>query len=89
MLEDLLGFLIGALDEEEVERLSQALDEDAELQRQASLLRQALLPLEWCDEAVEAPADLATRTWIVVRKAVLSTADAADSLDASSSIGEA
>ncbi len=39
MLEDLLGFLMGALDEEELERLSRALDEDAELRRQIAVLR--------------------------------------------------
>jgi anti-sigma-K factor RskA len=75
MLEDLLGFLIGALDEEELERLSRALDGDAELQRQVALLRDALLPLELCNERFETPVGLAARTWVVVRESVLSVSE--------------
>ncbi len=87
MLEDLLGYLIGALEEEELERLSRALDGDAELQRQAALLRQALLPLELCQEVVETPADLAARTWIIVRETVLSGTASSESADVSESAG--
>jgi anti-sigma-K factor RskA len=89
MLEDLLGFLMGALDEEELERLSRALDEDAELRRQVGLLRQALLPLELCDERIETPDGLAARTWVVVRETVLSVADVRPSADAPAPGGNA
>ena len=84
MLEDLLGFLMGALDEEELERLSRALDEDAELRRQIAVLRQALLPLELCDERIETPAGLAARTWVVVRQSVVCVSGAMGPVNAPS-----
>lgn len=89
MLEDLLGFLIGALDEEELERLSRALDGDAELQSQVALLRQALLPLELCNERIETPAGLAARTWVVVRESVLSISETLGPADAPAPGGDA
>jgi hypothetical protein len=82
MLEDLLGFLMGALDEEELERLSRALDEDVALRRQVVVLRRALLPLELCDERIETPADLAARTWVVVRRSIVTVSGAVGTVNA-------
>lgn len=73
MVETLLGYLLGALDAEDVEQLSSLLETDPELQRQLDLLRLALEPLELCRrEAIDAPTDLAVRTWVVIRE-VLTT----------------
>ena len=68
MVETLLGYLLGALDADDVEQLSQALKSDPELCRQLDLLRLALEPLELCGDAIDAPADLAIRTWTVIRQ---------------------
>lgn len=69
MVETLIGYLLGALDAEDVEQLSGLLETDPELQRQLELLRQSLEPLELCRcEAIDAPADLAVRTWVVIRE---------------------
>ena len=67
VVETLLGYLLGALDADDVEQLSLALQSDPELCRQLELLRLALEPLELCCEAIDAPADLAIRTWTVIR----------------------
>lgn len=82
MLEDLLGYLVGALEAEEIEACARALEADLELQRQVDLLRQALLPLELCQECVEIPADLAVRTWIVVRACISGSSDLAADVEA-------
>jgi len=74
VVETLIGYLLGALDADDVERLTSLLETDPELQRQLDLLRLALEPLELCRrEAIDAPADLAVRTWVVIRE--VSTAD--------------
>lgn len=73
MVETLIGYLLGALDADDVEPLSSLLETDPELQRQLDLLRLALEPLELCrSEAIAAPPDLAVRTWVVIRE-VLTT----------------
>ena len=68
MVETLLGYLLGALETDDVEQLSIALESDPELRRQLELLRLALEPLELCCDAVDAPTDLAVRTWVVIRQ---------------------
>jgi hypothetical protein len=74
VVETLLGYLLGALDADDVEQLASLLETDPELQRQLDLLRLALEPLELCRrEAIDAPADLAVRTWVVIRE--VSTTD--------------
>lgn len=73
MIETLLGYLLGALDADDVEQLSSLLETDLELQRQLDLLRLALEPLELCRrESIDAPADLAVRTWVVIREVLTS-----------------
>lgn len=68
MVDNLLGYLLGALEAEDLEQVSFALQSDPQLQRQLELVRQALEPLEFCREAVNAPPDLAVRTWVVIRQ---------------------
>lgn len=69
MVETLIGYLLGALEADDLEQLSSLLESDPELQRQLELLRQAMEPLELCRrEAIAAPADLAIRTWVVIRE---------------------
>lgn len=68
MIETLLGYLLGALETDDVEQISLALESDPDLRRQLELLRFALEPLELCGDAIDAPADLAVRTWVVIRQ---------------------
>lgn len=68
MVDNLLGYLLGALEAEDIEQVSLALQSDPQLQRQLELVRRALEPLECCSEAVDAPPDLAVRTWVVIRQ---------------------
>lgn len=73
MVETLIGYLLGALDAEDVGQLSSLLESDPELQRQLDLLRLALEPLELCRrEAINTPPDLAVRTWVVIREVLTS-----------------
>ena len=63
MYEDLLGYLLGALEPEEMQRVSQWLKDNPEGQRQLEVLRKQLGPLDEGFEAVEAPSpDLLDRT---------------------------
>lgn len=68
MVDNLLGYLLGALEAEDIEQVSLALQSDPQLQRQLELVRRALEPLEFCRETVDAPPDLAVRTWVVIRQ---------------------
>lgn len=63
----LLGYLLNALEEEELRCVEALLAADEEARRQLKLLRLALLPLgsnQWHDEP---PQDLAVRTCQLVR----------------------
>lgn len=71
MWEDFVGYLIGALEAEEHDACTRALQADVELQRMIEQLRCALLPLELCQELIETPADLATRTWVVIQESIV------------------
>lgn len=70
MVDNLLGYLLGALDAEDLEQVSLALASDLELQRQLEQVRQALEPLHLCRDEINTPPDLAVRTWVVVRQRV-------------------
>lgn len=60
--EDLLGYLLGALDESETAEVEQYLSEDAEARRELAALREALGPLEMTRREYATPGDLAGRT---------------------------
>ncbi|MEM6469790.1 MAG: hypothetical protein AAF802_09585 [Planctomycetota bacterium] len=63
MREELLGYLLGALDEDEMQRVSEWLRDNPDGQRQLRELELRLRPLEEGFEAVEAPSDdLISRT---------------------------
>ena len=63
MYEDLLGYLLGALEPDEMQRVSQWLKDNPEGQRQLEVLRKQLEPLDEGFEAVEPPPpDLLDRT---------------------------
>lgn len=57
----LIGYLLGALEADEVERVEQML-QDLESRRQLEILRLSLVPLEADRFDVEVPAQLAIRT---------------------------
>lgn len=62
MREELIGYLLGALDAEEQARVEQALETSAELRQELELLALSLEPLEAEAEGYDPPAGLATRT---------------------------
>lgn len=63
MREDLLGFLLGALEPDEMERVERAVRNSPALRAEMDRLQAALRPLEEADEIFEPPADLLSRTW--------------------------
>ena len=62
MREHLLGYLLGALDPEESQRVEQHIQRDGELRAQLASLRQCLAPLAADRGLVEPPTGLAVRT---------------------------
>lgn len=62
MREELLGYLLGALEPEEMQRVSDALRTDAKLRAELNRLAASLSPLDEDDEIYEPPADLIGRT---------------------------
>ena len=62
MHDKLIGYLVGALDLDEITYVEHLLAVDAEARRQLEVLRIALVPLEGDRQHVEAPAELAMRT---------------------------
>ncbi|MFO7908386.1 MAG: hypothetical protein ACQESR_25635 [Planctomycetota bacterium] len=62
MQEDLLGYLLGALTEDEQRRIEEALAVDPQLRDELEHLRGSLKPLEWLGEKQPPPAGLAERT---------------------------
>jgi hypothetical protein len=68
MKEQLLGYLLGALEVEETVFVEQSLVGDAEAQGHLELLRLALAPLEPLRQEVNAPEGLASRTCQRVRE---------------------
>jgi hypothetical protein len=62
MHEDLLGYLLNALDADEQQRIEELLAQDASLRRELQRLRRCLGPLESVREEHHPPTDLAERT---------------------------
>jgi hypothetical protein len=62
MRDDLIGYLLGALDPDEHEQIRQKVELDAELQRKVQLVDRSLQPLAMVRDAVEPPCGLAERT---------------------------
>jgi len=66
MLDELLGYLLRAVDDDEHRRVAQRLEADREARRQLESLRLLLSPLETCRGDLEAPSGLAVRTCLLV-----------------------
>ncbi len=62
MREDLLGFLLGALEPDEERRIVEALLRDPDLRAELERLRESLRPLQQSEEVFEPPADLVFKT---------------------------
>ena len=62
MREDLLGYLLGALEPDEVERIEARLEVDPQLQEELREIERSLRPLESEAENFEPPVDLVSRT---------------------------
>ena len=61
MNEDIIGFVMGALDAQEHQRIEDLVRSDTELQSQVDLIRRSLLPLESYRHC-EPPSDLHNQT---------------------------
>ncbi|HWB14616.1 MAG TPA: hypothetical protein VG826_35665 [Pirellulales bacterium] len=70
MVNNLLGYLLGALEADEVEQVSRAVHSDPNVSGQLELLRRAFEPLELCRQPIEPPSNLGVRTWILVQQSV-------------------
>ena len=62
MHDNLLGYLLGALDSEETAHIEQTLISDEAISSRLALLRRALQPLECAPEPTDPPEGLAERT---------------------------
>lgn len=64
--EDLLGYVLGALDAQEHEQVQRSIDNDPDLEDQLLEIKNSLLPLEWIDHQEGPPVGLARRTceWV-------------------------
>lgn len=68
MQDQLVGYLIGALQVEEMTLVEQTLSADAEVRQQLEILRLALAPLETAHDSGEPPQGLAQRTCLRLRE---------------------
>lgn len=68
MREQLLGYLLGALDPTEKRQVEERLEQDPELRRELAALREKLMPLAADDASPDPPSDLARRTCRFVMK---------------------
>ncbi len=66
MQEDLLGYLLGALDADEMQRIECELHRSPALRRRLQTLRCSLAPLEAVEQDVEPPADLVESVWSAI-----------------------
>ena len=62
MRDELVGYLMGALDAPEMKRVKQRLAEDSQLQREADVLQRGIQPLEHDRQLYEPPSDLLRST---------------------------
>ena len=62
MRDDLVGFLVGALEAPEHEQIQQKLQNDAQLRRDLGVVQSRLTPLTWDKDEFSPPADLTSRT---------------------------
>lgn len=86
MREDLLGYLLGALEPDEMQRVSEALKSDPELRRQLDELSAALRPLDEAHDLYDAPSDLLSRTLDAIPLGL--PPDSADAIDSPAEIPE-
>jgi prepilin-type processing-associated H-X9-DG protein len=75
MREDLIGYLLGALDPDEMERVTEALRNDPALRDELEQLRRMLEPLDQANEIFEPPGDLIDRTMASIPPGVCSDPD--------------
>jgi anti-sigma-K factor RskA len=68
MRDDLLGFVLGALDASEHEQIQQRLEQDAHLRERLERIRRGLRRIDWERQQVEPPAGLAARTCQLVER---------------------
>jgi anti-sigma-K factor RskA len=82
MQDQLVGYLLEALECDELRCVEHLLEKDAEARRQLELLRDALLPLVGDDGFIDPPTGLVARTCAQVRRAhALQAADSRDAVD--------
>ncbi|WP_164103385.1 hypothetical protein [Candidatus Laterigemmans baculatus] len=77
MREDLLGYLLGALEPDEMERVERALRDSPALRAELDRLQASLRPLEEAEEIFEPPADLLSRTWDAIDRAEAARSESA------------
>ncbi|HZZ72341.1 MAG TPA: hypothetical protein VFE24_08810, partial [Pirellulales bacterium] len=80
MRNQLIGYLLGALDPQECEQVEAQLAEDRELQNELELLRDGLEPLEQDEQTFQPPAGLAARACLAVAQRVQAASQAARNL---------
>ena len=68
MHDELVGYLLGALEQHEAERVEQSLQDNCELQALLERLRRSLGFLQCRDEHADAPRGLASRTCYRIRE---------------------
>ena len=89
MHEDLIGYLLGALEPDEMQRVSEWLKDHPEGQAELSRLEQSLRPLEDGFEAIEAPSeDLLARTLSAIPDGIPPTSTAVGEHDCGVSLGD-
>ncbi len=77
--EQLLGYLLGALEDNEQAEIETILDGDAALRRELATLNRSLAPLDAARQEFSPPAGLATRTSAFVAESARATAEVEDS----------
>jgi hypothetical protein len=66
MRHDLIGYLMGALEPEEMERVTEALRQSPQLREELEQIRRSLEPLDDLEEIIEPPSDLLARTMAAI-----------------------
>ncbi len=76
--EQMLGYLLGALDDNEQSEIENILDNDAAVRRELAILHRSLAPLDAARREFSPPAGLASRTSAFVAESALATKEAED-----------